>query len=172
MQKMSSFEFQAKLNDQIVNTLRVLNIAFIMGVVFFAGVIIFIWSSVQNSGILNTSGMSLSPIINAVVFIVCLLLSSRIPVKMLESVSSEITGELSFEKAIEKIRTSMIMRIALLECPAIFGLVITLLSIYNGSLEINKLYVLNMIPAAVMVAVLIVIMPSRERIVSWYEMIK
>jgi hypothetical protein len=171
MQKMSSFEFQAKLTDQIVNTFRVLNIAFITGVIFFAGMILFLWSS-QNIAVQSgDSSMKVLSVITAAIFAVCVSLSFRIPARTLETVSSEINGDLAFEIAIAKIRTCMIMRIAFLEAPALFGLAIMIIAINNGTLAAQPIYALNMIPAAVMIITLVMLMPSKERIVSWYDMI-
>jgi hypothetical protein len=139
---------------------------FIGGIVSFAGVVMFLRYSAHSSGKIIVSEIPFPTAVNSVFFLICVILSWKIPAKMFASVSSEISGELTFEKSIEKIRTIMIIRIALLECPAFVGLALMIVQMREGDV-----YLLNLIPCAVMTAVLLVLMPSKERIVRWFEMI-
>ena len=73
------------------------------------------------------------------------------------------------EKFIHILLHSTILRLALLEGSALFGLVVCQIAVVWGVLQVRPLYWLNALPAAIMIAYVVATFPSRERILNTFQ---
>jgi hypothetical protein len=68
-----------------------------------------------------------------------------------------------------RIRTAEILRLALLEAPALFGLVVCVLAAFNGVLHAHPVYWLNALPAVVLIAYATLNFPTLDRLVDRFR---
>jgi len=71
--------------------------------------------------------------------------------------------------AVGKLRSAMILRLALFEGAAFFGITVCILAMINGVLEAEPAYWLNLGSLAIFVAFGILTFPTRERLIVWFE---
>ena len=63
-----------------------------------------------------------------------------------------------------RLRSAVILRLALWEWPALFGLVVLLLAAYRGALASHPLYWINVLSALIFIALAVMTFPTRDRI--------
>lgn len=84
-----------------------------------------------------------------------------------ERVAAIVRGEDAGEGAarlLDLVRTAYILRLAILEAPAMLGLVVCLLATMNGALASRPALWLNALPAALLVAFSLATFPTRDRL--------
>jgi F0F1-type ATP synthase membrane subunit c/vacuolar-type H+-ATPase subunit K len=72
------------------------------------------------------------------------------------------------EKAVMQQRSAMVIRMALIEGSAFFGLVICMLGVSNGVFRVAPEYWINLLSPFMLVAFGIATFPTKERLVSWF----
>ncbi len=72
-------------------------------------------------------------------------------------------------KVLAHVRSAIIVRLAILEAPALFGLVICLLMTINGVALIAPIYLLNSLSAAGFLVYVVTTFPNRERLVGIFN---
>jgi F0F1-type ATP synthase membrane subunit c/vacuolar-type H+-ATPase subunit K len=73
------------------------------------------------------------------------------------------------EKAVQQQRAAMIIRMALLEGSAFFGLVVCMIGTTSGVFHASPEYWINLLSPFMLVAFGIATFPTKERLVSWFE---
>jgi len=73
------------------------------------------------------------------------------------------------EKAIAFIRTSMLIRTAMFEGPAFFGLAVLMIAAQNGVLVSGSWLWINALPLAVLIALIVITFPTREKVITIFE---
>jgi len=68
------------------------------------------------------------------------------------------------ERAVAALRGAVILRLALLEAPALLGLIICLLAVATGQMREQGLYWLNAVSAVLFIAFAALSFPTRERV--------
>ena len=81
--------------------------------------------------------------------------------------SSDIPGR--ERRCLDAFRGAFILRVALLEAPALFGLVLCLLASMSGRLEEQPAYWLNGLSAVVFLLFVAVSFPTRHRVMEWFR---
>lgn len=71
--------------------------------------------------------------------------------------------------SLARIRTAEILRLALLEAPALFGLAVCILAGFNGVLQAHPVYWLNALPAVVLIAYATLNFPSLDRLIDLFR---
>jgi len=66
-------------------------------------------------------------------------------------------------------RTALIVRLALMESAAFFGLVVCLLAVFNGLLPDDTKYWINLASTVFLVVYGLVTLPTKERLAGWFE---
>ncbi|HNX57795.1 MAG TPA: hypothetical protein PKK43_01755 [Spirochaetota bacterium] len=172
MLKPSAFEFLNAIDEKMLMQLRILVLSFVIGIVGFAGVIYYIF-------LMNSIPPELSPetdfrlltAITAGISAVFIPLSIFVPGRFL-SAKLRVSGEsLTTNDAFARIRTSCIIRAALLELPSLFGLCVITIAVMRGYMQTHPFYWINIVPALIMILSLLFQIPTREKIRFWYELI-
>jgi len=71
--------------------------------------------------------------------------------------------------AVGKLRSAMILRLALFEGAAFFGITVCILAMINGVLDAEPAYWLNLGSLAIFAAFGILTFPTKERLIGWFE---
>ena len=169
MAHLTAQDVDQALTDETIREATVIHLAMTGGVVLFAGVIVFLALTGDNEptdaphvdvlsglvGLLFLSGAALAA------FVFRFMLA---PARL--GATGDDDGAALAARALEKHRAASIVRLALLEGAALFGLVVAMLAVKAGMLPQQPVYALNTVPALVMIVVGAATVPTRDRIVS------
>jgi hypothetical protein len=173
---LSRTAFEAALTPAHVMTSQMIQGAMMMGVVVFAFAVAFIYSQAPAV----VPGEAEVDLIRLMTFVHLGLLAVNVGVSFFLArrvFSPEAMGEggglddahAFAEKAVLQQRAALIIRIALLEGSAFFGLVICMLGATNGVLQASPEYWINLLSPVLIIGFGIATFPSKERLVSWFE---
>lgn len=169
--KVSMAEFQSALTNDKVRALQILQGMLTMGVFVFAAVVAGLFFTQQPPENPAPDGINVSMFLTwtHLVFAVTIYVLVAVVWPMI-AFSSQKTAEAdSGDKVIAILQQGMILRLAMLEGAALFGLVVCLLSVFNGSLYQQPLIWINLVSAAVMIAVSGATFPTRDRLQKIFE---
>lgn len=171
-------EFEAALTPMDVRGLQILHFAFAMGPVLFLGVV----AGLHFSGSLGANaaggGADILPILALALAAVCLgcyavaaiataasFSDQRLAVEPREGedIQARAAGE-----CVSRIRGALLLRAALVEGPALFGIVIILLASIFGELERQPLYWLAALPAAILLLYIAANFPTADRLKRFF----
>lgn len=169
-------EVQEGLRDQDLRTTQIIHIATVAGPVLFLAVVIFLRSMPGALGGAGGGaemgpdlGLTLLPItgvialaaIVAAVVVPNLMLKPQVLAKRLEAASSPVSTMVALHRTLD------IIRLAILEGAALFGLVVLLLSVMGGYLDDNPVFWVGLAPLGILVLVGLVTFPSRTYLTSF-----
>ncbi|KAB2880588.1 ATP synthase F0 subunit C [bacterium] len=174
-------EFQSALTPQNIRVIQIIQGAIGLGVVMFMGVVLFVYSSqtmnvdarITNDdydliNILTLAHIMIAAAVYTVARVVFnLLLSSSVLRNGVTKIMKDGQGrviENPAEKMLAIIRSAMIVRLAMIEAPAIFGLVICLIATFNGTIQETPSIWLNAITALILIGFVILTFPNKERV--------
>lgn len=173
---LSRTAFEAALTPAQVMTSQMIQGALMMSVVIFTMVVAFMYAQAP----IVAPGEAELDLIRLMTFVhlgmlavnvgVSFFLAQRVfsPEAVGEAVGSGDTRAF-IEKAVQQQRAAMIVRMALLEGSAFFGLVICLLGCTNGVLQAAPEYWINLLSPCLVIGFGVATFPSKERLVSWFE---
>lgn len=172
MLKTSAIEFSNAIDGKLLMQFRILMLSFVICIAGFAGVLYIIFSmNYLPPELSEGTDFEVLTAITAGVSAVFIPLSIFVPGRFLSS-TSRVSGEsLTTVTAFTRIRTSCILRAALLELPALFGLCVITIAVMRGYMQTHPVYWINIVPALVMIVSLLYQIPTREKIRLWYEQI-
>jgi hypothetical protein len=167
-----------KLHEVITNVdlrnLKIITSALNIGVLLFFAVCLFLYFS--NDNIIDTDNLDTSfndKMLLGVLGITALMIvmSRIIPNNVFKKDSEAMTSFFNeraspVKEAIQVVTTYYIIKFALLEGAALFGLVSLMLSILNDAIDYNDIYWLSIIPMLVMNFIFILTFPTKERVIQ------
>lgn len=173
---LSRTSFEAALTPAHVTSSQIVQGAMMMGIVVFATVVAFLYTQAPHvepteAEIELVRLMTFGHIgLLAVNVGVSFFLARRVfsPEAIGEGVGV-IDAQALAAKAVQQQRAAMIVRMALLEGSAFFGLVICLLATTNGVLGTAPEYWINLLSPFLLIGFGIATFPTKERLVSWFE---
>lgn len=161
-------EFRGVLTDANVLTLRVIHIAIAAGVLLFCGVVLFLYvsmaSEVRTVGEDEFQLIQLASFAHLVVAFTAYAAANFLFNIQFKEDKLSVQSETPAEQCLTMIRSALILRIALYEAPALFGIVVCLLAIMNGVLYVQPLVALNLITTLILLGLVVNTMPSKERL--------
>ncbi|MBL7996790.1 hypothetical protein JNM05_15595 [bacterium] len=174
-------EFQTALTPQNVRVIQIIQGAIGLGVVMFMGVVLFVYSSQTMSvdarianddydliNLLTLAHIMIAAGVYTVARVVFnLLLSSSVLRNGVTKVMKDGQGRVidsPAEKILAIIRSAIIVRLAMLEAPALFGLVICLIGTFNGTIQETPSIWLNAITSLILIGFVILTFPNKEHI--------
>ncbi len=175
--KFTLTELQRAITPEYLRTSRIIAFALAAGAAFFFSAVVLIYAmhspnfDADDSFIKQLSYLLIG-------FALCCYTASYFLHKRqftAETLSNPITmedGTLKDEPVqifLSRVRTGMIIRIALFEGTAFFALCILILAAQSGILQARPLYWVNAIYPAIMIALVIATFPSRARIEALYQ---
>lgn len=162
-------EFRKSVTPEVVRQFRILWLAISMGVMSFGLIIVFLETAAYKGAAVDVDAVFNLSIAHGVAACILFPLSAIIRDLILRKNNPEKTGRpVDSTAAIALIRTAFIIRAALMEAAAMFGLVVCFMAVTGGATTINFLYWLNSLSAVCMLIYMCREIPSQERIVSAY----
>jgi len=164
---MTRTEFEQALTPEAVRTLRMIQIGFMSGPTIFALLIAVLAArshpSATPSPIASILTLSYAHLAVALGGIVA---SLTVPNSVFskEKLEGKSAGEW-----VQAQQTAWIMRLGFLEGPALFGLVVCIQAVFAGVLPRYGIYWLNLGSLAVLLVVGVATLPTRERLIGWFE---
>jgi len=173
--EVTMFDFQKVLTPTNVKGLQIIHIALVLGIFFFAGMVAFLSVSFSKTG--TQSGTSIVRMLSYAHLMTALILyvlSNRIYNRALEAqrpMDSSLAGQSAEESRLklaerffQSIRTAVIIRLALLEGVALFGLTICLIASTWGVIQIQPIYWLNALSSLAFIVYAIGNLPTKARL--------
>ncbi len=154
---------QPLFQDSEIRTLKVICIALSVGVALFAVIAIFLASEEPSPGSARDSAMGMLRVIHLVVTLGAIVLQKILFERVM---SGKIrprgtVGPTSFSKTY---LSASIMRLAIVEGAALFGLVIALIGSTGGQIAGDPTYYLHLIPAILLIMTARMTYPSARRV--------
>lgn len=174
-------DFQSSLTPLALRTFQIIHGAIGLGVVMFLGVVLFVYSSQPaNLGanitkddydlikILTLAHIMVAAGVYTVARVVFNLLLSSTALqggvsKEMKDAQGRIISNPS-EKILAMIRSALIIRLAMIEAPALFGLVICLIATLNGTVFETPSIWLNASTSLILIGFVILTFPNKERL--------
>lgn len=174
-------EFQSALTPQNIRVFQIIHGAIALGVIMFMGIVFFLYSSQSApSGprelkdaydlikVLTLAHIMLAAGVYTVARVVFNLLLGPSAlqgglIKEIKDAQGRIITN-NGEKILAMIRSALIVRLAMIEAPALFGLVICMIGITNGTIYETPSIWLNGITACILIGFVILTFPNKERL--------
>jgi hypothetical protein len=167
--------FQQALTSPQLLQLRILHVALGMGVAFLSIVVFILFNSIPATNLQpDLELLNILSLVNLFIVFSCVPLSkvlSEIPFKMFAQRSNQPQTDNSHTEEAQTIgqilsviRTSHIIRLAVLEGVAFFGLVVCIIGATNGGLSLRSEYWLNGVPAIFYIIFVSLSIPSASRL--------
>lgn len=158
-------DIHLSLSGAYIKSLQVFHFAFAMGVLAFFFVVLFAYlqnPAAPNAG--DTSLMDLLTFAHLVYALVAYGGSVLVHRTIVSRALADGVRMYSAERALAGLRTASVVRLAIMEAVAFFGLVALFLSIQTGTLQANPFYWVNLFSTVVLFAFVGWSFPSRERL--------
>ncbi|HJQ96936.1 MAG TPA: hypothetical protein VJ826_01420 [Candidatus Polarisedimenticolaceae bacterium] len=164
---MTRTEFEQALSPETVQTLRKIQVGFMSGPTLFALLIGFLSTQPHPPATPRAIAMVLAlSCAHLAVALGGIAASVIVPNRVFSA--KKLQGRAANEW-VQAQQTATIMRLGFLEGPALFGLVVCIQAVFAGVLPRYGVYWLNLASLAVLLAVGIATLPTRERLVAWFE---
>jgi hypothetical protein len=171
-------EFEALLEKNHLRAMQILQGAFSLGVAMFALVIgVFYLTAAAQMVRMDATIFPIFSGVHAFVALSCWvvglsapsLVARLAPSGLIRGVGTALEGSSAAERILAQIRTAFILRLALLQGPALFGLVICLLGSKDGTLREKPIFWLNGLSAALFLAYSLATFPTRDRAMEMFR---
>ena len=174
-------QFQSALTAQNIRVFQIIHGTIALGVAAFMGVVFFLYSTQGATGdsrdlkdaydlikVLTLAHIMLAAGVYTVARVIfnMLLGPSALQGGMIKEIK-DTQGRIitnNGEKILAMMRTALIVRLAMLEAPALFGLVICLIAVTNGTIYQTSLIWLNAVTALILIGFVILTFPSKEKL--------
>lgn len=167
--QLTEFEFETVLSDKIVLPFQVIQAALMTGATMFALGIIVTYFGAPSSEFPDRELVNALSIVHVFFSITAFGLSRTISDRFFSDRNLANTIRLSgspYMDAVSLLRASMIVRMAILEGSAFFGLVVTLIAVVNGVAGQEPMYMLNMASYVVFMTVGVLTFPSKDKLMD------
>ncbi len=159
-----------------MNIARIIQLAIMAGVGAFAFIVGLVWVR-EGELLVDASAIELMDILTivnliltATLFPLALFISNRIFSPENQALAAGEQGEESIATRCVGIqRSGLVVRLAMMEGPAIFGLVVCLIATLDGVLQSNPQYWANLLGTAILLLYGGATLPSKERLLAWFE---
>lgn len=169
--RLSRTVFEQALTSQKIATLRIISAALASGILLFALVVIYFTFTTQADSPDGTDILLLLSGVHGLMALTIYAVAPLIYRKVLNSFRPEsaLTGEALAAEVIQKIMSAHMVRMAMYEGPALFGLVVCFLSVQWGHIPSQPEFLLNGITAVFFLLMTATTFPSRERLGSLFS---
>jgi F0F1-type ATP synthase membrane subunit c/vacuolar-type H+-ATPase subunit K len=170
IQKLSAGDIQKAFTPDFQRIMLIIHLAIATGAASFAGIIIFIYttSAVSAAGTQNDSTVGLLTKVHlgiaAVFFPLAMCLFSMIIKNKLNK-----NPEMDAMEFLISVRTASIIRLAIMESAAFFGLVVCLMAVSDNIMRENPFYWINAVPAVFLIGFILLNIPDSDRIGRIYS---
>ena len=164
----SADSFAAQLRNEEVLTLQIIYASLAGGIVLFTAVVLFLSLTAAQGG--PATDPALVRILTGVelaITVPLIYVSSLVFRTRLESAARDDRVPNASLPAV--LRSALILRVAILEGGAMFGLVVCLIAVTSGVMQTNPAYWINLIGVLAMLTVVSQGFPTRDRLVEIYQ---
>jgi hypothetical protein len=174
----SSADFQAILTPEQIRVSQIVQAALALGVVFFGVVVVYLYTAIapgpadeaptalQTVQILSFGHAGLAIVLYVTVPMLENIVFSA---KRFETIRARSNAPSPADACLELIRTASIIRLALYEAVAFFGLVVCILAATTQVLHTYPIYWLNMSTAVFLVVYSLTTFPNRDRLLTVFH---
>ncbi|MHB1049273.1 MAG: hypothetical protein ACYC09_04260 [Bacteroidota bacterium] len=161
---LSEHEFDRRVTAEQMSVMRIIQGALIAGVTLFAAVVIALFFQTPPSSGNDMSAVYQLSLANIVIVFSTIALSRFFAEKLFAAsrASVPLPNEDLYARAITVMRTAMILRMAILESSAFFGLVVALIAVTEGVAHAEPLYLLNLCSSLPLIIAGVKTFPSAE----------
>jgi len=178
----SSEQFEAALTEANVRQLQLIQAAIGMGIFVFSMVIGVLYSTAtgqprrEDVELIQTLTLAHLLILSGGVAMANFLFRNLFSERQLAAAADKTVMDSNRQpvtdpalKALAHVRSAIIVRLAILEAPALFGLVICLLMTMNGVVSVAPVYLLNALSAVGFLFYVATTIPTKERLVGIFN---
>lgn len=167
MSDVSLDAFRDALTPGEVRTLQIIYAALALGAVmiFLAFTLVILLTGAPQPAAADVSFIQVMTLVALLLTVSLLPLSGVIANRVLRGGGPPATPD----EAVSRIRTALILRAALLEGPALFGLVVYMLAGLRGVLQQEAIYWANLFPWILFVGFVALTFPTRDRLESLFR---
>lgn len=180
MEKVLMTDLKSKLSNQAVLVFQLITGSILFGATMFLGFIVFMYNTAAPVSAPRPEAvemMNLLSLIHGAVFVGGMIASRFLFDMMFSSARIESAvndwklARLSTaaEKYLAVMRSAVIVKMALLEMPTFFGLVVCFIGVTNGVMNAEYLYWANLISYAALVFLLLKDFPTKERLLEMFR---
>lgn len=162
---MSSVDLDDALTPENVRVLQVLSAALGAGVLTFALVVLLLSTSTDAAA--SPADVELTRVMSGAHVALALMLYAA-ALFVYRALVGRARQASTADALTQGIRTAEVARLALVEGAALFGLVVCLLGVLNGALQAAPVYWFNLFSTVVMLAVVALSFPTRDRLEAVY----
>jgi len=182
--RVSTAEFEQALTPAVMRTIQMIYLALIMGVIVFTAAVFIIYSTDKSQENVNIDPdlLTTMSLVHACFALAAYALAtfqykSQFRTERLSGVSRGETSDRSVmypsstpaESYLSIIRTALIIRLALMQGAAFFGLVTCIIGATSGALRLHPEYWANLASSVVMIGFCILTFPNKERLAGIFE---
>ena len=146
-QQLSEYEFERVLTPEVVRVFQIIQSALLGGATMFALVVLLLHSQHTANGSGDVEVVNILSIINALFAIGVFGISRMLFERMFadQQLNNSISSSAApYEQSLATIRAAIIIRMALLEGAAFFGLVVCMIAVTGGITQQEPIYLFNM----------------------------
>lgn len=174
--KLSRTAFEAALTPAHVMTSQIIQGAMISGVMAFALAVAFMYtrSAMLEPGETDLDTVRTLTVVHFIFLVAnvgsSLFFTQRLfsPEGMRDALAAD-DAQSAAKRCVLQQRTALIVRLAVLEGSAFFGLAVCMIGAMNGVLRVTPAYWVNLLSPFLLISYGIATFPSRERLVAWFE---
>jgi len=174
IEKLNIEKLQEEINSEELRSVKIITTALNIGVLLYFAVCLFLYFSDDHSVNPETIDTSLNDNLllgvlglTAIMIVVSRIVPNKVFNKDGEAMTSFLYERAANSKeAVQIINTFYIIKFAMLEGVALFGLVALMLSVLNSSIYNNDIYWLAIIPMLLMNTIFILNFPTKERVIQ------
>lgn len=181
-QTLSPSQFEAVLTDANVRQMQIIQAAMGMGIFTF-GIVIAVWYTTATA-VPTREDVELIQMLTLVHLLILsggvamanILFRNLFSERQLAAAAERKVGDRRGQvltdpasRALAHVRSAIILRLAVLEAPALFGLVICFLMVMNGVAAVAPMYLLNALSAAGFIVYLATTFPNKDRLVGIFN---
>ncbi|MFN0158547.1 MAG: hypothetical protein ACKVRP_10825 [Bacteroidota bacterium] len=160
-------EFQRALSETYVRSLQVIHAALAIGVITFAAVVYVVYSNppAENPSLEDAAELLQTLTIIHVLLALSCYLAAQIAFTRIAAPNQDVVENVpSVQSSLTRLRSALIVRLALFEAPAFFGLIVCMLGALNGVLHSQPEYWFNTFSSVIMLGLVVITFTTREKL--------
>ncbi len=168
IQQLSEYDFAAALTAETVRKFQIIHGALMAGATVFLSVILLLHSTTEPSGAVDAETVNVLSMVNAF-FALSAFGASRLLYSRFFSEQTLRNAEDPFRAAIGMIHVAMLVRMAVMEGAAFFGLVVCLIAVTGGITQSEPIYFLNTASYVLFILIGLQTFPTKDSLTAIFR---
>ena len=168
IQQLSEHEFASKLTPEIVRTFQIIQGTLMGGATMFLLVILMLHMQGSSGGTSETEVLDILSMVHAV-FALSAFGASKIVFEKMFSEGAILNASDPYVAAVGTMRGAMLVRMAIMEGAAMFGLVICIIAVTGGLTQTEPVYFLNAASYALFILIGLQTFPTKDSLTAIFR---